>query len=306
MDFANMGLTGLMAQADAKRRELGYNQIECCAIVNAKSGRCGEDCAYCAQSVFHTAQTSVYPLKSATEIMLAAKRACDIGARRFGIVTSGNALTAKEIDALANVIAQITATLPLKVCASLGALHVKQLYQLKTAGLSRYHHNIETAPSHYPAIVSTHSFTQRLETIAKAQDAGLEVCCGGILGLGESWEQRQEFAETLNSLNPNSVPLNFLIPVPGTRIFGQVPPLSANDVLRVLAMIRLRVQRASIRLCAGRENVLGPRQKAAFAAGASGLLIGGYLTVNIHNLQRDHELVQAVNNCWRQGVSLCI
>lgn len=300
-----MPLANLLGMANARRRELGYHTVERCAILSAKSGKCSENCAYCAQSSYHTASSPVYPLKSAAEIVAAARRAHAIGAQRFGIVTSGNALNITELKTLARAIGEITATLPLKVCASLGALHVKQLRELKSAGLSRYHHNIETAPSHYPAIVTTHAFQQRLETIAKARAAGLEICCAGIIGLGETWEQRQEFAETLNQIKPESLPLNFLVPVAGTRLYGKIAPLSAEDALRTIALLRLQIQSGSLRLCSGREGVLGSRQQEAFNAGVSGLLIGGYLTVNTHNLAHDHELIAKTELTWQEELALC-
>lgn len=305
INLLKMPLADLMAKANIRRQELGYHTVERCAILSAKSGKCGENCAYCAQSSFHSSPSPVYPLKSAVEIVAAARQAHAIGAERFGIVTSGNALSDIELDTLTRAIAEITETLPLKVCASLGALHVKQLRGLKAAGLSRYHHNIETAPSHYSAIVTTHTFQDRLATIANVRAAGLEVCCAGIMGLGESWEQRLEFAAALDEIKPDSLPLNFLVPIEGTRLYGRVVPLSAEDALRVIAILRLNVQSGSIRLCSGRESVLNTRQAEAFAAGVNGLLIGGYLTVNTHDLSRDHELIAKVERAWREDVSIC-
>lgn len=305
MDLLNIELPKLLALANNRRKALNLNTVERCAIFSAKSGKCSENCAYCAQSSFHTSQSPVYPLKSVAEIMAAANQAHTIGAQRFGIVTSGNALNNHELDSLAAAIEQIRSQLPIKVCASLGALHVKQLQRLKDAGLSRYHHNIETAPSHYPAIVTTHTFEQRLETIANARSAGLEICCCGIMGLGESWEQRLEFAKVLNDIKPESMPLNFLVPIAGTRIFGQVEPLTAQEALKTIAILRLKIESGSIRLCSGRESVLGNFQNEAFAAGVSGLLIGGYLTVNTHNLQKDHDLIQAVQEHWQKEVVPC-
>lgn len=301
-DFITMPLTALMAAADVQRRRLGYDNVERCAILSAKSGKCSENCAYCAQSSFHASPSPVYGLKSVAEIVAAAHKAQAIGAERFGIVTSGNALNDVELETIARAITEITQTLPLKMCASLGALHVKQLRQLKQAGLSRYHHNIETAPSYYPEIVTTHTFQNRLKTIENARAAGLEICCAGIMGLGESWEQWLEFAGVLNDIKPDSMPLNFLVPIEGTRLYGKVTPLTPQDALRVIAILRLGVGHGSMRLCSGRESVLGTHQAEAFSAGANGLLIGGYLTVNTHDLARDHALMQQVAQAWREEV----
>lgn len=304
-DLWKLPLSNLLDMANVRRQKLGYHTVERCAILSAKSGKCSENCAYCAQSSCHNALSPVYPLKSAAEIVAAARRAYAIGAQRFGIVTSGNALNTIELNTLARAVGEITATLPLQVCASLGALHVKQFRQLKSAGLSRYHHNIETAPSHYPAIVTTHTFQDRLGTIDKARAADLEICCAGIIGLGETWEQCQEFAEALNQIKPESLPLNFLVPIKGTRLYGQVAPLSVEDALRTIALLRLQVQSGSIRLCSGREGVLGSRQAEAFNAGISGLLIGGYLTVNTHDLAHDHELIAKIQLAWQEELPVC-
>lgn len=296
--YLHMDLAEMMKAAGDKRRQLGHNTLERCAIMSAKSGKCGEDCAYCAQSSFHNSKSPAHPLKSVNEMVNAAHVAFKNGATHFGIVTSGNALSDGELDAVAKAVAQITAALPLKVCASLGALSTAKLFMLRRAGLSRYHHNIETAPSHYAAIVSTHGFKDRLATIANVKAAGLELCCGGILGLGESWSQRVEFARAVNNIAPQSVPLNFLIPVKGTRLYGKVAPLTAPEALRCIALLRLEIDAGSIRLCAGRESVLGLHQLKAFKAGASGLMLGGYLTVKNHNFEHDRALMEKVRQTW--------
>lgn len=297
-DFEHMDLTELLALANARRKALGYNKVERCAIVSAKSGKCTEDCAYCAQSCFHNTSSPIHPLMSADEIVEAARNACEAGAQRFGIVTSGNVMTELELDTVARAVAEITAAIPIKVCASLGALTVNQLTLLKNAGLSRYHHNIETAPSYYPQIVSTHTFQDRIRTIDNAKTAGLEICCGGILGLGESWAQREEYARTLNAIDPDSIPQNLLIAINGTRLYNKVAKLTPKEALRSIALLRLLVDRASIRLCGGREMILGPYQQQALQGGANGLLIGGYLTVKSHDHNADSALIQQAETLW--------
>lgn len=297
-DFAHMDLTELLTLANAKRKALNYNEVEHCAIVSAKSGKCIEDCAYCAQSRFHSTNSPVHALMPVGEIVAAARSACNVGAQRFGIVTSGNAMTELELDTVGRAVAEIAATMPIKVCASLGALSVNQLTRLKSAGLSRYHHNIETAPSYYPKIVSTHTFQDRIRTINNAKTAGLEICCGGILGLGESWTQRKEYARTLNAIDPDSIPQNLLIAIAGTRLYDKVTKLSPEEALRGIALLRLLVDRSSIRLCGGREMILGPFQQQALQGGANGLLVGGYLTVKTHDHNVDNALIQQTEALW--------
>ena len=167
-------------------------EFELCSIVNAKSGLCGEDCKFCAQSSRHNTDVSVYPLKDKNEIIEAARQAKKIGAKKFGIVASGNRLNKKELDTIARAISQIKSELEVDVCCSLGALEKGELLMLKEAGLCRYHHNIETSERFYPQIVSTHSFQERIDTIKAAKEVELEVCSGGIFGLGETRAERVE------------------------------------------------------------------------------------------------------------------
>ena len=190
----------LLFWANRIRHRFKGRAIDLCAIVNAKSGRCSEDCAFCAQSARYPTQAPAYPLMDFAELLSAAHRAFDGGARRFSLVTSGRGLTSpQEIAVICQVITALTREGRISPCASLGLLTPETASTLKKAGLVRYHHNIETAPSFYPSICSTHSIEARLETIRTARAAGLEVCSGGILGLGETWEQRVEMAFTLGS-----------------------------------------------------------------------------------------------------------
>ncbi|MBN1914176.1 MAG: biotin synthase BioB, partial [Candidatus Omnitrophica bacterium] len=203
----------LLSLADKDRKQALGRRFELCSIINAKSGLCKEDCKFCAQSARYKTGIAVYPLKAKGEIVYAAKKAKEAGAKRFGIVTSGNRLSDKEIKRIADVIYKIRKEAGILTCASLGKLDKDALIMLKKSGLCRYHHNIETSRRFYPKIVSTHTFCERLNTIRSAREAGLEVCSGGIIGLGESWKDRVAMAQTLKELDVESVPLNFLIPV---------------------------------------------------------------------------------------------
>lgn len=292
-------LAELLSRADAVRHSEAGEGIELCNIMNAKSGRCGEDCKFCAQSGRHATGAAVYPLKSRAEMLQAARQAKEIGAARFGIVTSGNRLTGDEIARIAEAVSEIASTVGIALCASLGKLGAESLTLLKQAGLSRYHHNIETSPAFYPRVVTTHRFEERIETIRAAQRAGLEVCSGGIIGMGESWADRIEMALLLKDLGVTSVPINVLVRIPGTP-FEHLPPLSCADAVRTVALFRCILRDRIIKIAAGRESVLKDFQAMAFLAGANGMLIGGYLTLRGREAQEDRALLEEVKKAWRR------
>jgi len=275
-----------------KQKECG-KVLDLCTIMNARSGACSEDCKFCAQSGHHQTQISQYPLASNAEIIAAAKRAKDIGAKRFGIVTSGNSLSESEIKRIAEVIPVLKVEVGIQVCASLGALELDTLRLFKEAGLSRYHHNIETSERFYPSIVSTHTFQERVATIRHAKEVGLEVCSGGIIGMGETWEDRINMVLTLKDLNVDSVPLNVLIPISGTPL-ENLEPISPVDVIKTIAIFRICLKDKVIKIAAGRETILKDFQALAYLAGANGMLIGGYLTVKGRDVLEDQKLVGAL------------
>ena len=295
----SLPLAELLRRADQARHEAVGDEIELCSIMNAKSGRCGEDCKFCAQSGRHATGVATYPLKGKAEMLEAARRAQEIGAARFDIVTSGNRLTDNEVARIADAVDEITATLGMQMCASLGRLSEENLARLKRAGLSRYHHNIETSPAHYARIVTTHPFAERLETIRAAQRVGLQVCSGGIIGMGETWADRIDMALLLKELNVTAVPLNVLVPIPGTP-FENMTPIACADAVRTIAIFRLILRDKIIKIAAGRESVLKDFQAMAFLAGANGMLIGGYLTLRGRAAQDDRGLVEEVKRAWRQ------
>lgn len=296
--LAEKPLTDLMAMADKTRKEHNIGKIELCNIMNAKSGLCAEDCKFCAQSCRHNTGVSEYPLKAKSEMLEAAKRAKDMGAERFDVVTSGDRLSADELARIAEAIAEIRSRVGIKMCASLGRLSGKELTLLKEAGLGRYHHNIETSRGHFPKVATTHNFEDRLETIRAAKKAGLEVCSGGIMGLGESWRDRIDMALTLKELDVTSVPINILVPIAGTPMEG-AGAISAVDAIKTIAIFRIILGDKIIKLAAGRESVLKDFQAMAFMAGASGMLIGGYLTIKGRSVEADKELVREMEEAWR-------
>lgn len=284
--------------SEARRRGVG-SRIEVCGIVNAKSGKCGEDCRFCAQSAHHSTEIFEYPLKSAQEIVTAAKAAKENGASRFGIVTSGNRLNDKEVGVIAEAVKLISRDVGIGACASLGALDEKALKELKDSGLTRYHHNLETSRTFYPRIVSTHTYDERVNTVVAAKKAGLEVCSGGIIGLGETWQDRLEMALTLKELDVNAVPLNILVPIKGTPL-GNVEPLSAAEALRAIALFRLILSDKDIKVIAGRETVLKDSHFLMYMAGANGMMVGGYLTVGGRGVDEDKLLLKEIRELWKK------
>ena len=298
-DLLKMPLSELMALAlDAKLRGRG-DRFSLCTIMNVKSGRCSEDCAFCAQSNRYRTGCPVFSIKSTDEILKAATKARDAGAARFSLVTSGRSLSGSEVDELALQIEQIRTRVGISVCASFGILDSTALGTLKSAGLSRYHHNIETSESFFPKVISTHSFKDRVSTIQKAKNMGLDVCAGGIIGIGESAEDRVSMALTLSSLEVDSIPLNILIPIKGTPLASQAP-MTVEEILRSIAIFRLIFPDKAIRIAGGRESALMDFQGLAFWAGADAMLICGYLTVSGRPVDVDLRLVGEVKRLWRR------
>ena len=293
----NLPIIELINIANNIRRENIGNKIELCNILNAKSGLCSEDCRFCAQSKRYKTHTLVYPLKSTQEIIESAKYAKEIGAEKFGIVTSGKRLSKKEIKNIASAIREIKNTIDIKVCASLGKIEKEDLYLLKEAGLVRYHHNIETSKRFYKEIVSTHTFEERLTTIKSVKEVGLEACSGGIIGLGEDWIDRIEMANILKDLNVDSVPINFLVPIKGTPLENR-NPVSLEDAIRTICIFRIILKDKIIKVAAGRENIFFDAGILAYMSGANGMLIGGYLTIKGRSLEDDYKLIRQVNNLW--------
>jgi len=285
-------LEKLFSKASEIREEHFSNKVSACSVVNARCGGCSEDCAFCAQSHHSSAEVDYYSLISSEDMFSAAEKAVENDANRIGIVTSGRSVKrGKEFDSICDTVKKISSELPVVPCASLGLLDEKLLKELKDAGLKRYHHNLETAESYFSEICGTRSYSDQIDTIRNAKSAGLEVCCGGIFGLGESLEQRVELLETIRSLDVDSVPLNFLNPIPGTKL-ENAQNLTPDECLKIIAVARLMMPDKSIRVCGGREFNLKDRQPDIFKAGADALMIGGYLVTQGNPIEDDKKMIE--------------
>ena len=265
----------------AKRlREMAFgNKVSFCSITNAKSGACVEECKFCAQSAsYKGTQSPVYGLKSANQITADAIEAAKNGATEFSIVTSGRAMTKdREINTLVEALQKIHEETELESCASLGLMSEENLKKLKAAGMIHYHHNIETARSYFPNIVTTHTFDDEMETLKHAKKLGFQICSGGILGMGETKAQRVEFVFNLKEIDPYSIPLNFLNPRPGTPL-AELHDLTPLDCLKAISITRMDLPQKELFVCGGREVNMKEMQDKMFDAGASGTMLGNYLT----------------------------
>ncbi len=291
-------LAELMGRALQTKVAQRGDAFSLCSIINAKSGKCSEDCRFCVQSGHYETDAPVYPLQDETAVLDAAVEAKRIGAKHFSIVTSGRGLAGKDLERVITLVALIREKVGIKVCASLGILSRGDLERLREAGMCRYHHNLETSKEFFPQVVSTHTFAERVATIVAAQDAGLEVCAGGIFGLGESEDDRISMGMTLRDLQVDSVPINVLIPLPGTPM-AATESLPVLEILRSIALYRLIFPDLPIRLAAGRETALSDFLSSALLAGADGMMIGGYLTQRGRSPEDDHRLVAEMKRIWR-------
>lgn len=282
-------LPALLCAADAARRRCFGNRVQLCAILNARSGACPEDCTFCAQSSHHRAKADVFPLLAEDRIASAYEEASRLPIRHFGVVTSGEAVDDEGVERVCRAI-RARPGRGVSWCASLGTVSPENLRALKAAGLRRFHHNLETALSFFSNICTTHGYAERLATVRAVKAAGLEVCSGGILGMGESLEQRVEFAAILLRESVDSIPLNFLIPILGTPLATR-PPMAPLDILRAIAMFRLVNPRAEIRVCAGRVH-LRDLQSMIFLGGANAMMIGPLLTVPGRRVEDDLRMLR--------------
>ncbi len=273
---SNSSFSELLYAANTIREHYRKDKVDLCSIVNAKSGGCSEDCAYCSQSSKSKAEIDRYPLKEVDYVVKAARDAQKSGTKRFCVVTGGKKPSRKELDKIAHMISEVK-DIGLSPCATLGLLDEDELNILKEAGLNRFHHNLETSERFFPNICSTHTFREKLNTINAVKNLELSLCSGGIFGIGETWEDRIDMAFMLKEIDVDSVPINFLMPIEGT-LLGKREALHPLKALKIISLYRFILPEKQIRVCGGRIQTLGEFNSFLFMAGADGLLIGNYLT----------------------------
>lgn len=269
-------LLELCGSADEIRRRFCANRFDICTIINAKSGSCSENCRFCAQSAYNHTCAASYPLLSKEEIVSQARIDHEQGVLRYSIVTSGKRLSDEEVDAMCETVREIKEKVGILVCVSFGLLKEQQFRKLKEAGVTRVHNNLETSRRNFPNICTTHRFDDKVQAIRAAQSAGLSVCSGGIMGLGETTEDRIDMALTLRELGILSVPVNMLNPIPGTPLENN-ERLTKEEMQRIVAVYRFILPKASIRLAGGR-GLLPDKGKSCFTSGANAAISGDMLT----------------------------
>jgi biotin synthase len=280
-----------LAASRVKEHFIG-SRISLCSIINAKSGRCSENCAFCAQSAHHSTDVPVYPLLDEESLVSGAHAAEKSGSICYGIVTSGTTIKqGEELDRICRSLKRIRSETGISPSCSLGLLDEASAIILKDAGAVTYHHNLETARSFFSKICTTHYYEEDVATVRAAKRAGMSVCSGGIFGLGESPAQRLEMAMTLKELDVDSIPMNFLNPIAGTRL-ADADNISPQECLVTIALYRLILPNKTITVCGGREKNLRDLQSWMFFAGANGTMIGNYLTTTGRNTEDDWQMLR--------------
>lgn len=292
--FTHEELDYLFIGTDRIRDKFKGEDVKICSIVNAKSGRCVEDCSFCAQSSSFQTDAPETELMSVEEMVAAAKEAEAFGANEFSIVASGTKMDdRKELDKVIAAVRRIKAETKLETCCSLGLMELDDLKELKAAGLDRCHHNLETAASFFNKIVTTHTYEDEVKAVQNAKEAGLQVCVGGIFGMGETFAQRVELAFSIRELGTQSLPINFLKPIDGTGL-DHLETIEYYDALKTIALLRLVLPKIDLFVCGGREEVMTDKQEQLFSAGANGILGGNYLTTKGQDPKRDIEMIKSL------------
>jgi biotin synthase len=285
-------LEELLKGADIVREKYSGDRIDLCSIIAGKSGNCGENCKFCAQSAFNHTSCDVHPLLDYDEIYKVARSNEEEGVNRFAIVNSGRGPSDEDFEKLIRIYKRLSEELNISLCASLGFLTQEQFDRLYAAGVRRYHNNIETSRGYFDKICTSHSFDDKVENIKRAKKAGLEVCSGGIIGMGEDIDDRIEMAFDLQELEISSIPINTLIPIKGTMLEG-VKQLTEAEILRTVAIFRYINPEADIRLAAGRGLMENEGEKA-FVGGANSAITGNMLTTSGATIRSDMVLVKSM------------
>ncbi len=268
------------------------DKVEFCSIVNARSGKCSQNCKYCAQSAHYNTEIETYPLIDTDKVIKAALEAKSNHADRFAVVTSGKTPDEEDFDKILDMIKALNSIEGIKSCASIGILNDEQAKILAQTGLKRFHHNINTSRSYYPEICTTHSWDERRNTCKLVKKYGMELCCGVILGMGESVEQRIEMALELAEIEPDSIPINILMPIKHTPLENYGDKIDEENILRTLAIFKIANPKSVLRFCGGRMRLSDEGQKLALQTCVEGIMIGNYLTTIGKNPKEDIETVK--------------
>ena len=291
--LVNVPLEELTAAANEIREKVCENRFDMCTIVNGKCGRCPEDCKYCAQSAhYRTDCQETYPLLSTEELVKGARYNKEQGVLRYSIVTSGRRLSDAEVEQVCGSIREIRRQVDIEVCVSFGLLGEAQFRKIKEAGASRVHCNLESSRNYFPQICTTHTYDEKIETLKAAQRAGLSVCSGGIMGLGETMEDRIDMALTIKELGVKSIPVNLLNPIKGTS-YENNRILTNDELCRIVAIVRFVIPDGFIRLAGGR-GLLGDKGEKCFRSGANAAISGDMLTTAGITVATDMELVKGL------------
>ena len=274
--FEKCDLEELCLGADRLREHFTGDKVDLCSIINGRSGRCPEDCKYCAQSAHHHTECEIYDFLPEEEILDACRMNEQEGVDRFSIVTAGRVLSGEEFEKAIHAYERMRAECDIELCASFGFVTKEQLIRLKEAGVTSYHHNIETSRRNFPNICTTHSFDMKLQTLKWVKEVGLYACSGGIIGMGETWEDRVDMALTLSEIGVDSIPINALMPIPGTPL-EHLERITEPQIRRTIAMFRYINPESDIRLAAGRALLTNDGENA-FQGGASATITGNMLT----------------------------
>ena len=279
-------LGDLTRYADMIRDHFCGNQFDMCTIINGKSGLCSENCKFCAQSSHYNTGSKVYSLLSEEEILADSKKNADQGVMRYSIVTAGRSLSDGEVDRMCQIIRRIKEEVHISVCVSFGLLKEDQFRRLKEAGAERVHNNLEASENFFPSVCTSHSFSDKVQAIRAAQDAGLDVCSGGIMGLGESIEDRIDMALSLRDLGIESIPVNMLNPIPGTPM-EKYESLDEKEMQRIIAVYRF--------ILPGGRGLMRDKGKACFMSGANAAISGDMLTTAGITVDKDKKLLEELD-----------
>ncbi len=298
-DFINLyekPLSELMEISNKITNDNFDNEVEACSIISAKTGECSENCKYCSQSKHNHAKVECHPLLDVETVKKAALSAKDNGATRFCIVTSGRVPSGEDFKKILEMIKSVASIDGIHCCASLGLLSEDQIAQIKAAGVERYNHNINTSENYHKNICTTHNFKDRVNTVKMVQKHGMEACCGVIIGMGESREDRIDMALSLRELNPKTVPINFLNPIKGTALEDFKDRITEEEILKTICIFRIILPKALLRYAGGRTTRLSKfHQKLGLIAGINSVLVGNYLTTTGSNSEDDKEMLKELD-----------